>query len=177
MIRARPRFRAVNLGARGPVEAAEAVRDLPYVAVLESATGSASDAHYSYVTADPFLIFQAKGQQIRLTRGGAVTSLRGNPFTILQSLLREYTVEPVPHLPTFQGGAIGYVGYEAGKHIERLPGLALDDLDLPDFQIGFYDWVIAFDHRTGQAWAVATGLPSGSQDGAERRLDEVLARL
>ena len=177
MIQARPRFRAIGLGTRGPVEAAEAVRDLPYVAVLESAIGSAADATYSYVTADPFLVFQAKGQEIRLTRGGAVTNIRGNPFTTLQSLLRDYTVMPIAALPPFQGGAIGYVGYEAGKHIERLPGLALDDLKIPDFQIGFYDWVLAFDNRTGEAWAVATGLPSGSPDAAERRLDEVLDRL
>jgi para-aminobenzoate synthetase component I len=46
--------------------------------------------------------------------------------------------------------------------------------------LGFYDWVIAWDHRIGTAWLISTGLPAG---GAERepraraRMDQVRERL
>ena len=55
--------------------------------------------------------------------------------------------ESIPGLPPFQGGAAGYIGYDFGSVLERLPAPRYDDLDLPDVVLGLYDWVIAWDHR------------------------------
>jgi para-aminobenzoate synthetase component 1 len=38
------------------------------------------------------------------------------------------------------------LAYELGRQLERLPARAVDDLNLPDMDIGFYDWVIARDN-------------------------------
>ena len=62
-------------------------------------------------------------------------------------------------LPPFQGGAAGYIGYDYGAVLERLPAPRYDDLAIPDVMLGLYDWVIAWDHRLGTAWLVSTGLP------------------
>ena len=50
-------------------------------------------------------------------------------------------------LPPFQGGAAGYLAYDWGRVLERLPESRYDDLALPDAVLGIYDWVIAWDHR------------------------------
>jgi len=42
-------------------------------------------------------------------------------------------------------GWIGYVGYEIGRHIERLPGRAVRDTNLPDLRLAFYDAVLVYD--------------------------------
>ncbi len=68
-------------------------------------------------------------------------------------------------LPPFQGGAAGYIGYDWGRVLERLPSPRYADLDVPDVMFGLYDWVIAWDHRAGRAWLVSTGMPA---EGAER---------
>ena len=73
----------------------------------------------------------------------------------------------MPGLPPFQGGAAGYIGYDYGAVLERLPRTRFDDLAIPDVMLGLYDWVIAWDHRVGTAWIVSTGLPeSGAGAGA-----------
>ena len=79
--------------------------------------------------------------------------------------------------PPFQGGAVGYLAYELAHHLERLPRTAVDDLGLPDMNIGLYDWVIAQDGWTGETWVVSSGLPDGSRERAEGRLRRVLDRM
>ena len=36
-----------------------------------------------------------------------------------------------------------------GRHLERLPSLAQDDLHLPDARFGLYGWALINDHQTG----------------------------
>jgi len=76
---------------------------------------------------------------------------------------------PVAELPPFQGGAAGYVGYDWGMMLERVPRPRYDDLAVPDLLLGLYDWVIAWDHAAGRAWVVSTGIPSGAQRGNDGR--------
>ena len=54
------------------------------------------------------------------------------------------------------GGAVGYWAYDFGRRLEPLPEIARDDLNLPDFVLGLYDVVGAFDPRDGRAWLVST---------------------
>ena len=72
--------------------------------------------------------------------------------------------EVVPGLPPFQGGAAGYVAYDWGLTLERLPAPRYDDLGLPDLVLGLYDWVIAWDHESSRAWLISTGIPERSVD-------------
>jgi anthranilate/para-aminobenzoate synthase component I len=50
-------------------------------------------------------------------------------------------------LPPFVGGGVGYVGYDFVRQYESLPDQTVNDLDLPDVQLGFFDLVAAVDHH------------------------------
>lgn len=52
--------------------------------------------------------------------------------------------------PFFCGGWIGYFSYELGRAIEKLPGRAVDDLNLPLIHLAFYDKAILYDHEKDQ---------------------------
>ena len=65
-------------------------------------------------------------------------------------------------LPPFQGGAAGYIGYDYGAVLERVPPTRYDDLAVPDVVLGLYDWVLAWDHGEGAAWLISTGLGTGA---------------
>lgn len=47
----------------------------------------------------------------------------------------------------FTGGLLGYLSYDFGRRLERLPAQALDDLQLPDAALGLYAWALVSDHQ------------------------------
>lgn len=92
--------------------------------------------------------------------------------------LQQHRADPIPDLPPFQCGLAGYIGYEYGRRLERIPAPRRDDLQLPDVQLGAYDWVVAWDHERGKGWVVVRtdGQMGGWPDG-RRRLAMVIDRL
>ncbi|MEO7986289.1 MAG: aminodeoxychorismate synthase component I [Gemmatimonadales bacterium] len=177
-----------NLGEGGdPVDVAERFLDLPFPLFLDSATGATprSEVHplgrYSFFSADPSIVIRSRDGVSEVTGPGAETTRSGtDPLLLARDLLGPFATAPVSGLPPFQGGAAGYIGYDYGSLLERLPAARHDDLGLPDVVLGIYDWVIAWDHRLGTAWVISTGIP---ETGAERtprataRLDLVRERL
>jgi len=153
--------------APDPAEACAHLLDRPYCLLLESAARSERLGRYSFLTADPFLVLRSRGTTVEQRSAEGVERTEGDPFRILQALLRRHVVEAVAGLPPFQGGAAGYFAYDLAHHLERIPEPRHDDLVLPDLCIGFYDWVVAWDHLLGRCWLIATGLPSPPGD--ERR--------
>jgi para-aminobenzoate synthetase component 1 len=95
--------------------------------------------------------------------------------------LTEWHSESIAGLPPFQGGAAGLFGYDLCHHIERLPRPSRDEFQTPDLAVGFYDWVLAFDHSQRRAWIISTGLPETKparrEHRALRRLRAVQRRL
>jgi para-aminobenzoate synthetase component 1 len=75
---------------------------------------------------------------------------------------------------------VGYLSYDLGHFIERLPSKAVADLQLPECYLGFYDAVAIFDHLEGRAYIASTGFPergSGWQKRAGLRLEELKRML
>src|SRR5690349_21132239 len=113
----------------------------------------------------------------------AIVHTRGNSGALdsVRNLLAAHRADPVAGLPPFQGGAAGFIGYDWGLTLERLPAPRYDDLALPDVVLGIYDWVIAWDHVASRAWLISTGMPETSADAratrARERASMVLAWL
>ena len=151
--------------------------DLPYPVLLDGTSSSGRDDRFTYLTADPFMVVRSKDEWVEIELQGSVERRRSNPFDVLQGLLARFRLQRAPGPPPFQGGAVGYLAYELAHHLERLPRSAVDDLGLPDMNIGLYDWVIAQDGWTGETWVVSSGLPDGSRERAEERLRRVLGLM
>jgi para-aminobenzoate synthetase component 1 len=165
-----------------PAEVCSRFLDLPYLLFLDSAARQHADAQYSFLTADPALIVRSKGATTEVRRRGdaAWSRLSGDALSTARSYLPGAVVEPVSGLPPFQGGLAGYIGYDWGAMLERLPAPRYDDLAIPDLVLGLYDWVIAWDHRIGAAWLISTGLPDTGavrERRARERMDPVRERL
>jgi para-aminobenzoate synthetase component 1 len=164
-----------------PLETCSRLADLPYVLFLDSANTSAPLGRHSFLTADPVALVRSKGaltQQRTATDGW--TRVPADPITAVQRLLAPFAAPPLAGLPPFQGGAAGYVGYDWGAMLERIPRPRYDDLAVPDVLLGVYDWVIAWDHAAERAWVMSTGLPERGAGRARRaaaRLAFVKQRL
>ena len=70
------------------------------------------------------------------------------------------TVEAEPHLTLpdgapplpFLGVAIGVLGFELGREVERLPATTRDDVGAPDLAFGWYDAALVWDGERGEGW-------------------------
>ena len=161
-----------------PVRCCELLNGLPYRLFLDSATTGTQLDRYSFVTADPVAVVRSKG--VRTECLDLLTGTRrivtGDALQAVGAMLAPHAAEPLQGLPPFQGGAAGYLAYDWGRVLERLPEPRHDDLALPDVVIGVYDWVLAWDHDASRTWLVSTGLPATSlPDRARRAADRAAA--
>jgi len=126
-----------------PADCCERFGGLPYRIFLDSAAKGTALGRYSFLMAEPAAVVRRKGAD----SGGALDEVR--------ALLEPRMAAPISGLPPFQTGAAGYIAYDWGRTLERLPAPRYDDLDLPDVVFGVYDWVVAWDHEQSRAWVIA----------------------
>ncbi|HWP63638.1 MAG TPA: hypothetical protein VNO86_09225, partial [Candidatus Binatia bacterium] len=125
-----------ELSGWAPMDVAEALRHRPGLALLEAARPGRR-ARWSYLTADPILVLD------RPSDGS-------DPFAAARDALRRLApdrpaIEGDAAPPPFAGGLVGYLGYELGRWLERLPEGPPDDQGLPVLRLALHDWVVAFD--------------------------------
>ncbi len=145
-------------------------------ALLHSAASDGARGRYSYIAAEPF--------QLLVADAGGVTidgrPVPGDPFTALSEALATHPPLEEAGVVPFMGGAVGFLSYELGRHVERLPpprpGLAV-----PDMVMGFYDVVLAFDHLDQRAYLISSGAPEREPAArarrAQARAEAFMARL
>ncbi len=158
----------------------ELFKDRPFSFFLDSGMDPRRLGRYSYMGSDPFLVMKSRGSVITLLDSAGEKSIFGNPFDVLGELLHEYNLGSNSLALPFIGGAVGYLSYDLGHFVEKLPSTAVDDLQLPECYLAFYDAVIAFDHLEGRSYVVATGFPetgSARLARAEVRLEELRRTL
>ena len=152
----------------------------PHPVLLDSAMDSPAGGWmdgYSLIAADPFLILKSRGREAWVEMGDDRSPAGPDPFEALRRLLTAHAIPSLPGVPFPQGGVIGYLGFDLGQHLERLPSRSRDDLALPEMCLAFYDWCLVHHRGSGRAWIVATGLPGRDRQAAGRRLEWVLDRL
>jgi para-aminobenzoate synthetase component I len=146
------------------IDLAEGFRDLPGLVLLESARPG-RNARWTYLTADPIAVLESP-------------AAGPDPFTVARRLVGrlDRTIIIPADAPPFIGGLVGFLGYDLGAVLERLPSIAPADQDLPPLRLALHDWVVAWDRRTGHAWIGGRAL-DGDARRLARRLDDVHARL
>jgi para-aminobenzoate synthetase component 1 len=137
----------------------ELFKNQPFSFFLDSGMDPGKLGRYSFMGSDPFLVLRSWGEEISIIRDGVKESRRGNPFDIVGELLATYSLDECPAEIPFVGGAVGYFSYDLCHFIERLPYTAVDDLNLPECYLAFYDTAIAFDHLARKTYLVSTGFP------------------
>lgn len=118
-----------------------------YCFLLESVEGGEKWARYSFIGRNPFLIVKSQDKKITMQdKNGYETKAEGNPVMFLQDLLKSQKSAPIFGLPRFNGGAVGFFGYDLVRFYENLPDIPEDDMGLPDCHFMFMDEVLVFDH-------------------------------
>jgi anthranilate synthase component I len=164
------------------VTAYHKLREPPFGFLLESLVGGEKWARYTFVGAAPRSAWrlQAGGRVSNWTPAGGWSTARTveDPLAELDALLRAEQPVTVPGLPRFFGGAVGYLGYDVVRYIERLDTPPPDPAGLPEALLVFTDTVLAIDNIYGRAQAITT-VDVADADSAElrRRYDAAVERV
>ena len=146
--------------------------------LLDSGMDGHGLGRFSFVGCQPFTVLRSRGREVWVEdASGNVEKVTGDPLTVLGGLLARYRVGPGLWPKPFPGGAVGYLGYDLGRNLERLPSRAKDDLGLPEAYLGFYDTIAVFDHHTGRCHLVSTGYPELDPTPRRERARERLSSL
>jgi para-aminobenzoate synthetase component 1 len=140
-------------------EAFDCLSTADYSFFLDSSMGERNLGRYSFIGAEPFLVFRSKGDRIELIKDGRVAErMHGNPFDAVKKLLNEYRMPRSRQAIPFTGGAVGYFAYDLAEFsIPTFRFKTRDDVKNYDCVLGFYDNVLARDNLTGETYRATCG--------------------
>src|SRR5712664_1597632 len=155
-----PVIREVITDADTPVAAFAKIARPPFAFLLESVVGGERWARYTFLGTEPREVWRYRGATRTVERWTKTTGWRGageteDPIGHLAQRLRALPAAPLPGLPRFTGGAVGYLGYDLVRTVERLPRPPADTLDLPDAVMMIADTLVILDNLFGRAIVVA----------------------
>src|SRR5213596_674790 len=178
-----PVMREVVTDADTPVAAFAKIARPPFAFLLESLVGGERWARYTFMGTEPREVWRYRGAQVdRWTpaAGWEGAGETADPIGHLALRMRALPTIQVPGLPRFTGGAVGYMGYDLVRSIERLPTPPVDTLGVPDAVMMIADSLVILDNLFGRAIVLANvDVPpqtSAAQrvrlyDAAQERLD------
>jgi len=147
-----------------PVQVYQAIRKLsPYSYLLESVQQNEKLGRFSWIGLDPLMIFECHGSNISVTDGDGKTDFSGNPLDELFKTMEAYRPALLDELHPYQGGVVGYFGYDNIRHIEEIPDSNPDLLSLPDSVFFIPKTVFVFDHLY-QSVTIITLVKSGEKN-------------
>lgn len=152
-------------------------KDYPCSCFLDSGMDPGRLGRYSFISSHPFLVLKSRGNEVLLLKEDGKEVRHGNPFDVVEELLSTYSLDSCPADIPFCGGAVGYFSYDLCHFIERLPATAIDDLQLPECYLAFYDAAIAVDHLSGKTYLIATGFPELEERKRIKKAGETLKYL
>jgi anthranilate synthase component 1 len=183
-----PVYRRLFADGLTPLSAFARLDSGPSACLFESVIGGEKVGRYSFLGADPFLLFEARGSAVRVveTATGHVEAFEAaDPLAELERRMATYRPARLAELPPFTSGVVGYAAYDSIRYVERLPDTPPDDLGLPDLSFAFYDRLLVFDNVTKSLDVVVLAhVPDDSAEAAARgyadaceRIDATIAAL
>ncbi len=155
----------------------------PYSYLFESVQGGEKWGRYSIIGLPCRRVVRVVGRRVTLEDcGDPLESLEvDDPLQWIEAFQARYRVPELEGMPRFNGGLVGYFGYDTVRYIE--PRLAacpnVDELGTPDILLMVSDEVVVFDNLGGKLYLIVHADPA-EEDAFERarqRLDALTERL
>lgn len=139
--------------------------------ILESIPREKENARFSIVAYNP--VFKIKFENGQLTENGKV--IESDPLDYLSQItVKSQLSQDLP----FNGGAIGFVGYDMVGLYENIGKIPQDTIGTPDMHFFVYESYLIFDHKKEKIVIVEDNIYSGREEEEQKAaLQEVLADL
>ncbi len=158
-----PVYREILADMDTPVSAFLKIDDGRYSFLLESVEGGEKWARYSFLGSRPLVVVRGFDGYVEIIRQGKkeTRSFVRDPMEAVKDVLAEYTPVPNPGLPRFYGGAVGFIGYDVIRFLEKMPEREKPGLALPDIFFMVTDTLVIFDNVTQKIKVVSNAHVNG----------------
>ena len=157
--------------------------DGPHTYLFESVEGGERFGRYSIIGLPARRVYEFRGHTLSVRELGEVIESRevADPLAEVERLRADHKVPQIDGLPGFNGGLVGWFGFECIEYIEpRLKANARpDELGTPDILLMRSDELAVFDNLKGRLYLIVHADPRRPQAWAQanRRLDALSHRL
>jgi anthranilate synthase component 1 len=155
----------------------------PYSYLFESVHGGEKWGRYSIIGLPCSTVLRIIGNDVSVLKDGEVveTAAAADPLAWVEAFQSRYRVPELPDLPRFNGGLVGYFGYDTVRYIEsRLAAFGKpDQIGCPDILLMVSDELLVFDNLAGTLQLIVHVDPAAEHalETGQRRLDELVASL
>jgi anthranilate synthase component 1 len=141
--------------------------DQPDSYLLESVQGGEKWGRYSMIGLPSRTVMRVHGYQVSILQDGIEVERHDvdDPLAFVESFKDRYKVADIPGLPRFNGGLVGYFGYDCVRYVEKRLGASPnpDPLGVPDILLMVSDAVVVFDNLAGKMHAIVLVDPAEEQ--------------
>ena len=153
-----------------------------YSYLFESVQGGEKWGRYSMIGLHAQTVIKVFDHEVRIEQEGELlesTEVK-DPLAWVEQYLAQYKVPELDVLPDFNGGLVGYFGYEIIRYIEpRLSNIDKpDELGVADILLMVSNDLVVFDNLLNQAFVITHIDPSKqSYEDALSRLEEITKQI
>ncbi|MFN0002270.1 MAG: anthranilate synthase component I [Pseudohongiellaceae bacterium] len=155
----------------------------PYSYFLESVQGGEKWGRYSFIGLPCATVLKVSGANIQVEQHGKVveSSISTDPFSFIAEFQSRYRIPELPVLPRFNGGLVGYFGYDTVRYVEHKVAASAppDVVNTPDIVLMVSDAVVVFDNLRSKLTLVVYADPSeaNAYANAHHKLAELILQL
>ena len=177
-----PVVREVLADLDTPLSAYRKLAQGPYSYLFESVQGGERWGRYSIIGLPASEVVRVQDGHITVSNAeGEHREAVADPIAWIEDYRLRYRSPELPDLPRFNGGLVGYFGYDSVRYFEpRLgPAPGEDVLGVPDILLMRSEEVVVFDNLRGALFLIVHVNPAeaGAAEQAEARLDALQVRL
>ena len=149
-----PLSREVVVDTDTPLALYLKLANTPFTYFLESVQGGEKWGRYSFIGLSAETIIKVKEYEVFVEINGHLHEQYkvDDPLAWIQNYQEQFKVPQLDHLPDFNGGLVGYFGYEIIRYIEpKLENInKKDELDVPDILLMLSNDLLVVDNLTSK---------------------------
>ena len=178
-----PLMREVLADLETPLSTYKKLADQPFSYLFESVQGGEKWGRYSIIGLPCKIRLSVRDHQITLQHGDQIVEQKDvtDPLAYVEQFQQQFRVPRVEGLQRFDGGLVGYFGYDIVRYVEpRLDKPSKPDpIGTPDIMLMVSDDIVVFDNLRGTLFVITHADPvqPDAYDKAQQRLDEIVAKL
>ena len=150
----------------------------PFTYFLESVQGGEKWGRYSFIGLTAETVIKVYNYEVRVEKNGKIIEKNNvdDPLAWIEDYQNTFKVPKLENLPDFNGGLVGYFGYEIIRYIEpKLENIdKTDELNVPDILLMISNDLLVVDNLSSKVYIITHIDPTeNSYDDAILKLDSI----